>query len=702
MFTYREMKPHNTIRYLMIRRRVLGKKKVLIIGAGPVGCAFARKLICQENNNGGRMTFRDDIEVHMIDVGPILSPRPGEHLKNAYLYQRNVNLFTGVIRGHLQPLSTPVDRRPVVTLDPGATRFDKPFVHNSQNPDQDPHCNLDGTAATYAVGGMATHWTCACPRLHKNERPDFDDDQQVWETLYTESERLLAVKPSHIDGQENPAYPFLKSVRHKEFVRVLDDTFPGSGAKGLPLACELAQGDPPRINWNGSDTILGPLIENPPTHYKNGVFEGFAYCDERFIIYPSHQCKKLNLAPLAPVQGASDVWHISGVEIKNLITQTQDTFGADTYIVAAGAVLTPQILFSSGISPLPDPDWKAAQENVPAQGVEHKLSLPVGLFLTEQPMAFCQAVLSQEIINDMKRRLSQSEVYGEYIPPKLAQDPLAKIIPSSDLEPQGYLPYSPERPWHCQIHRDAFSYGALAPNVDGRLIVDLRWFGQTWQDPRNRVTFRSSINDVFGMPQPTFTYNVNDFPMYPGIDGGPGADDFETLNKELGCKDPNTPPDPTNPKTFYDILGPFSDIKEFEDLRKNRVELEKLENQGKGLLDLRKVREMQHRMMSDMLKAAAAFGGFLPGSEPQFMAPGLTLHIHGTVRMGTDPRRSVVDLHSKVHKVDNLYLGGNGLLPVGEAANPTLTSVALAVLATEQILSGLPQSKAEAEVTYAD
>ena len=61
--------------------------------------------------------------------------------------------------------------------------------------------------------------------------------------------------------------------------------------------------------------------------------------------------------------------------------------------------------------------------------------------------------------------------------------------------------------------------------------------------------------------------------------------------------------------------------------------------------------------------------------------------------MGTDPRRSVVDLNSKVHKVDNLYLGGNGLLPLGEAANPTLTSVAFAVKASEQILAGRPQKE---------
>jgi heterodisulfide reductase subunit A-like polyferredoxin len=45
---------------------------VLIIGAGPIGCTFARKLI-----ETGRKVF-------MIDAGAQLSKRPGEHLKNAF------------------------------------------------------------------------------------------------------------------------------------------------------------------------------------------------------------------------------------------------------------------------------------------------------------------------------------------------------------------------------------------------------------------------------------------------------------------------------------------------------------------------------------------------------------------------------------------------------------------------------------------
>jgi choline dehydrogenase-like flavoprotein len=72
------------------------------------------------------------------------------------------------------------------------------------------------------------------------------------------------------------------------------------------------------------------------------------------------------------------------------------------------------------------------------------------------------------------------------------------------------------------------------------------------------------------------------------------------------------------------------------------------------------------------------------------VAPGLPIHVTGTVRMGTSPDDSVVDANSQVWGIDNLYLGGNGLILRGSASNPTLTSVSMAVKASEHLATQLP------------
>ncbi|AUS77137.1 hypothetical protein C1701_00785 [Actinoalloteichus sp. AHMU CJ021] len=76
---------------------------------------------------------------------------------------------------------------------------------------------------------------------------------------------------------------------------------------------------------------------------------------------------------------------------------------------------------------------------------------------------------------------------------------------------------------------------------------------------------------------------------------------------------------------------------------------------------------------------AASLGEATPGGEPRLLPAGSSLHYQGTVRMGHDPRTSVCDRDGRVWGVDNLVVGGNGVIGWPTAANPTLTSAALAV-----------------------
>jgi pyranose oxidase len=523
---------------------------VLIVGSGPVGCTFARKLV-----EAGR-------SVYMVDAGAHLSRRPGEHLKNSFLYQRNIDLFASVIRGHLHEISVPTNNQPVMTLDPNAFHFDdkkfRGFVLNNQNPDQDPTTNLPGAGITYGVGGMATHWTCATPRQHPTlERSDIYPDEE-WDRLYTEGEGLLNTHRHEFDG----------SIRHVAVREALQEEFldlpEGYGVQNLPLAVERRKDNPQFVRWTGTDTVLGPLAD--------GDLD-----TEPFVLKPEHLCTRL-------VQ-SRDGSRIEYAEIQNLSEWQTLRVKAGTYIVCCNAYLTPQVLYNSGIRPD-----------------------PLGRYLTEQPMGFCQIVLRQDIVDG----LPDNPEFAERVRAYREQNPHDPVpIPEGEPEPQVWIPVSEDRPWHCQIHRDAFSYGDVAPNVDSRLVVDLRWFGIVEPRYECRITFSDRHQDSFGMPQPTFDWVMGD-----------------------------------------------------EDRRK------------------------QHRMIADMLRAAEALGGFLPGSEPQFVAPGLPLHVTGTTRMGTSPDESVVDANSQVWGVENLYLGGNGLIPLGSASNPTLTSVAMAVKASEHIVGG--------------
>jgi|GEM_PF-642877 len=538
---------------------------VFIAGSGPVGCAFARKLV------------EKGYKVMMIDAGAKYSKRPGEHLKNSFIYQRNVDPFASVIRGHLQPLSVPTSDNPMLTLDPGAFSIDrnnpdyKGFVINGQNPDQVSYKNLPGAAATYAVGGMATHWTCACPRHHPTmERTPVISDKE-WDKLYSEAEELLNVQNDQFD----------KSIRHTKVKEVLQQEFSELKApyhpQSLPLAVQRRKDNPDFVHWSGSDTVLGHLADNV-NYYKDesgGVLE----------ILEQHQLRKV-------VQDGSGK-SIDFACVQNLLEWKEIHVKARIYIVATGTVLINQILFNSEI-------------DAPNSG----------LYLSEQPMAFCQVVLLKKVIEEIRNdpRFAKPLEMHKHKNPK---DPVP--IPFNDPEPQVWIPVSEGRPWHCQIHRDAFAYGDLKPNIDSRLIVDLRWFGIVDQKKHNKVTFSSELKDSYGMPKPTFDFELDD-------------------------------PDRTK----------------------------------------------QHAMIDDMLRAANVLGGFLPGSEPQFMSPGLTLHIHGTARMGTDASDSVVDTNSKVWGMDNLFLGGNGLIPRGTASNPTLTSVAMALKAAEYIDSQISPTASKA------
>lgn len=100
--------------------------------------------------------------------------------------------------------------------------------------------------------------------------------------------------------------------------------------------------------------------------------------------------------------------------------------------------------------------------------------------------------------------------------------------------------------------------------------------------------------------------------------------------------------------------------------------------------DLALIEEM--RRLS--LESAGLIGTLV--QEPALAAGGASIHYQGAVRMGpVDDGTSVCDPELQVWGVENLYVGGNGVIPTSTACNPTLTNVALAWRAATRIAESL-------------
>lgn len=85
-------------------------------------------------------------------------------------------------------------------------------------------------------------------------------------------------------------------------------------------------------------------------------------------------------------------------------------------------------------------------------------------------------------------------------------------------------------------------------------------------------------------------------------------------------------------------------------------------------------------------RAGKALGTFLDDRPPFLLPAGSSLHYQGSVRMGQhDDGRSVCGPDSRVWGTEGLYVAGNGVIPTSTACNPTLTSVALAVLGARSL-----------------
>ncbi|KAF4814316.1 Pyranose 2-oxidase [Colletotrichum tropicale] len=433
----------------------LDEVDVLLVGSGPIGAVFARKLV-----EAGR-------NVVMIDVGEQETRRIGDHKKNGIAVQKDISLFTNVVKGELQLLSVPTSNTDA-GLEPSAwvpEPCQQKFVHNGQNPNQKPYENLPAAAATRVVGGMGSHWTCCTPRQDPTiERSTLFNDEE-WDELYTEAEKLFWTNPKIFDD----------SIRQKLVKSILDKAFEERNRKtaNMPLCGRRREKNKDYTEWACTATILGDIA-----HAEN------------FTLLPNTQCVRFELDDTTK--------KVRLVQVENLIDNEKYMIKANKFVVCAGAVLTPGILYNSRG---PKENSTRLSETLPA----------LGHYMTEQPMSFCQIVLDRKYIDAIKKNEyelgTEEKKAVQAHEKKFPNDPLP--FPYNDPDPQCYFPLTKDYPWHTQIHRDAFGYGQIPAGIDQRVIVDLRWFGYTKPNYDNHVSFSNEIKDGFGMPQPTFHFKID-------------------------------------------------------------------------------------------------------------------------------------------------------------------------------------------------
>jgi choline dehydrogenase-like flavoprotein len=76
-------------------------------------------------------------------------------------------------------------------------------------------------------------------------------------------------------------------------------------------------------------------------------------------------------------------------------------------------------------------------------------------------------------------------------------------------------------------------------------------------------------------------------------------------------------------------------------------------------------------------------------------------HQNGTVRFGTDPRMSVLDVNCRAHEVDNLYVVDASFFVSSGAVNPALTIMANGLRVGDHLLERLHSKATEPETSLA-
>jgi choline dehydrogenase-like flavoprotein len=270
-------------------------KQVAVVGSGPIGSAFAKKLHDLNSN----------IQVTMFEVGPIATLPAGRHVRTldsaeemAAAQQKCQGPHAGSIHDASKMHTGVVMARPGTFL-----------------VEEKPDSEMPATAMSANVGGMGAHWTCACPRFGAGEVPEFIDRAEYDDDL-DETWQMLKVTQTAFDK-----WPMGKELRDILGAKYDSGRTADRFVQPMPLAVQIKDG---KTYWTGTDVIIEDILTSPR----------FKLVTETLVTELLHDGK-----------------NVSGVALRNMNTGQVTTFDADAVFVAGDSIRTPQLLFKSGIRP---------------------------------------------------------------------------------------------------------------------------------------------------------------------------------------------------------------------------------------------------------------------------------------------------------------------------------------------------------------
>jgi len=269
------------------------KPDVLVVGSGPVGAAYVRLLT----------QARPDLDVLVVEAGPVLSEPPGINLRNI---ADPVQQERARIQAQGQALSgadaVPLDIPGTVTARQGTYLVE---------PGND---RMPAAALASCVGGQGVLWTCAVPVPHDTERIPFIP-RADWDEAVAVAGRLLSRTTEAFAGSA------MSTAVIQTLGELFDPLLPaGRGVGVLPVAGQVQEDG--TVRWTGADVVLG---------------------DARYRLRANTVCRRLIL----------DGTTVTGAELADMASGDITVVRPRVTVVAADAVHTPQLLWASGIRPAP-------------------------------------------------------------------------------------------------------------------------------------------------------------------------------------------------------------------------------------------------------------------------------------------------------------------------------------------------------------